>query len=262
MFKKMLIMFCLLALTGTAFGAVDIPVPTQAITVTLTIDPYTQVLFQDDSWVNLPDGDENDIDIIFSNTVGVDYHSPVLIGQYFTTDGISGSAGDGWATGYFESKDGATIWMQSNHGIDGSLATSGDLDNGTNTLPTWFTIAVNGYDGVGNDPNGFRLGNSGSGTGWVMDGLIPGGVPGGYAGDGVAGGNDVSGPVTFAFGAQDFWPTQDAFQMSTATGSNFDLDAPVGPGTMKFLARVLRSGVHDVSGVYTATITPTWTVAP
>jgi len=175
-------------------------------------------------------------------------------------------AGDGWAIGFFESYDGATVWMQSNYGINGSLDISGDLTNGLDTLPTWYTIAVNGYDASipGPDPLGFRLGNSLgglSGPGWVNDGTIPGGVQGGYAGDNTPAG-DIAGPLTFAFGNQDFYPTQDAFRMGIAHISTLDLDAPVGPGTMKFLARVQRSGVSDVSGDYTALITPTWTATP
>lgn len=261
MLRTALVTICILALSSTAFAVVDIQ-GQGPITVKLTIQAYTQVWFQDDNWSTPPAAGEPDI--VFSGTQGVDYYRSLangLIGKYLPTDGSSGTAEDGWAMGFFESNDGATIWMQSNTDFSGTLTTTGDLNDGSgNTVPTWFTIAVTGYDGTipGPDPNGFRLGNAPGG--WVADGIIPGASMGGYAGDGTSGGQDVAGPITFGFGNKDFWPIQDAFQMATTTGWLFDLDAPVGPGTMKFLARVKRAGVVDVAGSYTATITPTFTV--
>lgn len=261
--KKVTILAALvgvLALSGTAFAAVDIQ-GAGPITVQLTIQPYTQIWFQDDAWATPPGTGEPDI--IFSGTAGVDPSralSGTVIGVYgYGT--LAGSAEDGFAVGFWESTDGATIFMQSNVDFSGSVATSGDLANGANTIPTWFTIAVNGYDASipGSDPNGFRLGNAVGG--WVNDGTLPGDGQGGYAGNGNLTGEDVVGPVApFVFGNQGFYPNQDAFQMGTTAGWTFDMDAPVGPGTMKFLARCERNGVVDVAGVYTATITPTFIV--
>lgn len=247
-----------LSLCGAAAAYVD-QQGQGAISVELTVDSYTQIWFQDDAWATPPA--TGDLDIEFSSTKGVDYYRATasgLIGQYLV-DANQGAA-EGWANGYFESQDGATIWMKSNVDFTGSVATGGDLANGTATIPTWFTIAVNGYDEVNSvsDPNGFRLGNASGG--WVNDGTIPGDGKGGYAGDGDTTGEDVSAAVTFSFGGQAFWPSQDAFQMSVTSGWAFDLDAPVGPGTMKFLARCLRSGVADVAGAYSTTLSPTFTV--
>jgi hypothetical protein len=251
-----------LAFGSAAFAVLDIQ-GAGPITVKLTIQPYTQVWFQDDNWQTPPGPGEPDI--VFSPTAGVDPSRKLplgLIGQYLYTASM-GSAEDGWATGYFESTDGATIFMQSNTDFSGSLAITGDLSDGLgHTIPSWFTIAVNGWDPILGvpDPNGFRLKNSVTPGGWVNDGTIPGNGKGGYAGNGNLTGEDVAGPVIpFAFGSQAFWPNQDAFRMATMNGSTFDLDAPVGPGTMKFLARCKRMGVIDVAGNYTATITPTFT---
>jgi hypothetical protein len=214
----------------------------------MTIDTDSKIWYEGDV-----------LDIAFSGTVGTDLHrtdADGLIGQYVPTDAASGASEDFQACGYFESSDGAIIWLQSNTDLTGSITTSGDLDDGYgNTLPTWFTILVQGFEKTLHipDPQGFRLGNAPGG--YVADGVIPGVGQGGYAGDGDQVGEDVAGPVTpIAFGNQAVYPNQDAFQMATNNGSTLDLDAPIGPGKMKFVARCLRDGTHDVAGPYSATM--------
>lgn len=268
--RKLLIGLVVLALVvgvcaSAAFALVDIPWQ-GAINVQLTIPAYTQIWFQDDNLTTPPAGpDANEPDIIFSPTQGTDYYASTLIGTYSPTDGTSGTAQDAWAYGYFESKDGATIWMQSNTNCSATIVTSGDLTGTSTTIPTWFTIAVTGYDPTisGPDLNGFRLSNSGSSTGWVADGVIPFASMGGYGGTGLDGGISVNVAGPIGFGNQDFWGNQDAFRMTAATvapGFGISMIAPVGPGTMKFVARCLRSGVGDIADNYTATITPFFTV--
>jgi hypothetical protein len=258
MLRSLVAALCVLALAGAVAAA---PIGDQqgnsTITVQLTIAKYSQVWYQDDSY-GIAGGGEPDI--VFSSTAGVDWYNTALSGAYGTH---TQAATEAYACGYFESADGATIWIKANCDLSGNVATSGDLTSGSNTIPTWYTIAVTGWDdcqGI-HDPNGFRLGNSGSGTGWVNEGTPPGASsPGGYAGDGDGFFSDIGAAVTpVIFGGCAFYPNQDCFQMANTSGSTFDLDAPVGPGTMQFLARCLRSGVHDVAGAYTATITPTFT---
>jgi hypothetical protein len=262
MLRSLVVGLCVLALATTAAAFTDIQ-GNSTITVSLNIGKYTQVWYQDDSY-NIAVAPEPDI--VFSGTQGVDWHNTALIGAYSATSSATGAATEGWACGYFEASDGATIFMKSNCDMSGTIATSGDLTSGANTIPTWFTVAVTGWDdcqGI-HDPNGFRLGNSGGTTaGWVDDCTPPfAATPGGYGGDGTAAG-DLAGPVTpILFGGQGCYPNQDCFQMVGNNGATFDLDAPVGPGTMKFLARCFRKGTQDVAGNYSATLTPTFTQDP
>lgn len=268
MLRKILAALIVLALAVPVAATPDID-PPDSILVQLTIGEYAQVWFQDDNWGHSAPG-ERDLDIVFSGAEGTDYYrltSDGLIGEYDPTTSTSGTAEDGWSMGYFESRDGATIWIQSNVDLDGYVCPQGDLEElgGGHTLPSWYTVAVTGYDhGTGMpDPNGFRLGNALGGSGWVSDGILPFASAGGYAGDGDATGNEVLlvPAGIFSFGNQGFWPDQDAFAMASACGM-FDFDAPVGPGTIKFLGRVHRNGVADPAGIYTSYINIGFGVAP
>lgn len=252
--------------SSTAFATSD-EQGNNTITVNLTIDPYTQIWFQDDAWGIAADPEP---DINFSGTAGVDWYRSIsdgLIGTYLH-NASKGAATDGFAVGFFESHDGATIWMQSNVDLTGNIACSGDLtgsDGSSPTIPTWFTVAVTGCDKVTDlaDTNGFRLGNPADSGNWVDDGLIPFASMGGYGGDDASGlgnnGNEVTASGPIYFGGQGFYGTQDAFRMNVSPYS-LDLDAPVGPGTMKFLARCKRLGVHDPADTYAATLTVTFTI--
>jgi hypothetical protein len=254
MLRNILIASCVLALAASTSAFEDIQ-GNDEITFKLDIPTDTKIWYTGDG-----------LDIVFSGSVGTDYYRSTddgLIGQYLPTDASSGASEDFQACGYFESSDGAAIWMQSNADLTGSITTSGDLDDGYgNTLPTWFTILVQGFEKSLHipDPEGFRLGNAPGG--YVADGVIPGVGQGGYGGDGDLIGEDVTGPVTpFSFGNQAVYPNQDAFQMATNNGSTFDLDAPIGPGKMKFVGRCLRNGTHDVAGPYSATMMITFTAS-
>lgn len=263
-----IIAIALFAFKSTASATTDIPYQ-GPIYVQLTVNPWTQIWFQDDNWKtpNAPDpwgtgANATDIDINFANNDYMRALADGLIGEYAST----GDPTFGGNIGYFESQDGATIYMESNTNFSGTIACSGNLTRTTlpaTTIPTWFTIAVTGYDKLGIGDNGFRLGNSGSGGNWVDDTPPPpGGSKGGYAGDNSGGavGNEVTGNPAggIRFGTQGTYPNQDAFQMIPSY--TLAMVAPVGPGTMKFLARCKRTGVHDLAGTYAATITPTFTI--
>jgi hypothetical protein len=256
MFQRIFVVLSVLILTTTAFATKDGPYEGD-VAVSLTIPVETKIWYQ---------GSEVMV-IEFSSTLGTDSYRATaggLIGFYTATDVASKVATDAWASNYYESDDFAEIWMYSNVDLTGSLVTSGDLNDGFgHTIPTWFTINAHGYEKSLHipDPNGFRLGNAPGG--YVADGVIPGEGQGGYAGDGDQVGEDVAGPVTpIFFGNQAFYPNQDAFRLSTASGSTFDLDAPVGPGKLKFKSRCLRNGMSDAAGPYMTTITATFIATP
>jgi|GEM_PF-2155132 len=256
MFQRVVVIFSVLILATPAFATKDGP-DEGDIAFSLTIPVETKV------WYEGPAGTT----IEFSSTSGIDSYRSMaggVIGLYAPTDAISKVATDAWASNYYESGDCAEIWLYSNVDLTGSLATTGDLNDGFgHTLPTWFTIAAQGYEKSLHiaDPLGFRLGNAPGGR--VADGIIPGEGRGGYAGDGDLSGEDVSGPVTpIYFGNQAFHPDQDAFRMVTASGSTFDLDAPVGPGKLKFRARCQRQGMQDAAGPYVTNITATFIATP
>jgi hypothetical protein len=248
--RKALVILCVLALAFPTWAAWTVN-GNNVITVSLTIPGETWIQFQDDTWGTATSPEP---DIVFGTG---DYHNTTLIGTY--ASGYTPISTDPYGTGYYESLDGATIYMKSNQDLTETIAVSGPLTSGTHTLPSWFTVAVTGYDETAGapDPNGFRLGSSQSGTGWVADGIIPGATMGGYGGHLLGGGGGTGssqGPGPIYFGGQPFWGVQDAFQLISGNYT-MDLDAPVGPGTMKFLGRVLRSGMADVAGAYTATMT-------
>lgn len=268
MLRKSLVILCVLALTAPAWAILDMPTNNMPITVQLTIGTYTQIWFQDDTWATPPAA--NDFDIVFTNSAtGAWPDDPWrstasgLIGAYSWPAPNPPTSGLG--TGYYESVDGATIWMQSNTAFTATITCSGDLiETGGSTIPTWFTIVVSeAVAGSG----GFRDGAcvDAATWPWVNDGVIPlsGGKSGGYGGDDPLGTGNFGNAVVVAgpifFGGQGWFGTQDAFAMAGGPVYTLAMGPGVGPGTMKFLARCLRNGLWDVTGVYTAFITPNFT---
>jgi len=257
-------------LSGSAFATSDVQ-GAGPINVSLTIGSWCQIWYQDDNWATPPAGpDANEPDIVFSSA-GPSYPGDPYRALAGTVIGLYDYIApfpptDARAIGFYESEDGATIYMESNANFTGTITCSGDL-TGTvlgAKIPTWFTVALTGYDKTlatpANDPRGFVLGNTGGANPpWVDDCIIPnsGGLKGGYGGNGlgVGSGDVAANPAGgIGFGGEDGHPGQDAFQM---TGSPYALNmvAPVGPGTMKFLARCKRMGVMDPADIYSATIT-------
>jgi len=242
------------------------------VIVLLTINSYAYIEYQEDGppWGVPATYPEPDIE--FSSTAGIDWWRSIasgIIGGY-VHDASKGAATDGWAIGYYESDDIATIFIKSNMDLDATLTCSGDLQGSETsaTIPTWFTICVCGWDEVNNAYSaiGFRLGNEVDATpinpGWVNDGTPFGaGGPGGYGGDDPSGSGNLGNIVTAAgpiyFGGQGFGVTQDVFPMAN-TPYTMDLDAPIGPGTFTLIARCKRMGTMDHADTYTATIAFLW----
>ena len=179
---------------------------------------------------------------------GVAYSAcPDSAGKY-STDPWGGDAYYAPITGiYYESGDGAVIFVRSNNDLSMRVHTNGDLwgniNDPLNTLPTWFTVCL----------APFQIG------GVALSGSVPtGGQPGHYlydAGSGAfghadnGGANPVPGPS--ANGSWDNWPNQYPFPCHPAS-QNWTLGpmAPYIEGTIKFLGRVHRQGLADAGDDY------------
>ncbi len=205
------------------------------ISVTLTIPCYADVNWQDST-------------IVFSSVLGTDYESTQITGLAYTATALktaddpwAGHGAQAWAGGpYFESADGAFLWLASNCQVTMTVACSGDL-TGTvtgKTIKTWYTLAASGP---------FFLGSV-----QLNDGIIPLDGPGSYAADVVPPALSMELPG----GAANFWPNQYAFSMTVDTPETC-LMAPSVNGNLKFLARILRNGLLDPQDTYNATITVT-----
>jgi len=270
--RKALVILCVLVMTMPALATIN-QAGNSTVTVKLTIVPYAYIEYQDDSY-GIASSPEPDCE--FSSTPGTDWWRSVatlpdsgIIGAY-QHNASKGAATDGWAVGYYETADNATIFIKSNMDLDATLACSGDLTGTTTsaTIPTWFTISVVGWDEVNNAYStiGFRLGNEVDATpinaGWVNDGTpLYAGGPGGYGGDDPNGtgnnGNIVSTAGPIYFGGQGFMVTQDVFRMNVSPYT-MDLNAPIGPGSFTLVARCKRVGTLDAADTYTATIAFSW----
>jgi len=244
MLRKAVLILCLVALAVPASAAVNVSngANPQAVTINLTIPGYTNVWWNPPGSANSPDGNDQTItfnDIVQNGSNGGDWWSNVLTGAY---GAATAASTDPFAEDYFESYDHANFWLESNVDCQMQLTSSGDLTNGPATMPTWYTVALtNIVDQV----------NPGFIDGGVpkFDGIIPlSGGPGSYADD-----NPADGVMELFGGA--FYPGQYSFPMAgtyaTYTG-NFTAFAQ---GTILFHARVLRAGISDPNGTYTATLT-------
>jgi hypothetical protein len=149
-------------------------------------------------------------------------------------------AGDQWYAGaggrYYESADGAVIYIHSNNDLTMTTTVNGDLagtiNDPNNKIPTYFTLALAPFmiDGA-----------------WLDDGV---GIP--YDGAGCyVDGPDAGGVMTPCVNA---FPNQNAFPCEPAlTSWTLDLDAET-QGTMKFLARINRHGMADPGDLYQTSI--------
>jgi len=215
------ITFLCLAVLGLAMPALayDINADIQGtgpVVINATIEGYVQVIYED-------------VLITFDETD--DWWSTTLTGAAYAAcpDDEGKFPEDPWAgdsyygTRYYESGDGATIYVNSNMALSMTVTTDGDLDNGEGgTIPTYFTCAL----------APFQIG------GTALSGNVPG-SSGHYL-------YEDSGD--FAHG--DVFPNQGAF---TCAGGSWTL-GPMDPqveGTIKFLARIERNGMQDMAGDYT-----------
>ncbi len=224
-----------LAVSAAAYTTTWDGSPTGDITIYLGLNCYVQVEWQD-------------TDIVF-NEVG-DWYCTQLEGVGYSAcpdpdgkDPTNPWAGGGYYTSdlgmYYESADGAVIFVRSNNPLSMKVTANGNLhavdpDCGDCYIPTWFTVAaapfmVDGtWTGVGNIP--------GDGWGTYLD-------------------EEAAGTFGYNDGTYGIYPMQKAFPCSPALG-NWTL-GPLCPGvegTLKFLARIHRNGMEDPGGDYTTVL--------
>jgi len=239
MLRRLLLVLCILVFAVVVYAQPPAPV-TQVVSINLTIPAWTSVDWQDYDIVFASSGTTYDY---WSATLqGVAYANPPDgDGKMYATEPWTG---DHWyaPTGlYWESRDGARVFLRSNCGLTMSVVPSGDLTTtqcGGNTLSTYYTVC-----GTSDIP-GFKA------DGNIYTGGNP---PSGYNGQYLDAGFDFN----LVPAAGNVYPTQAVFAM---TGPNQSLVMTnVVYGTFKFLARVHRDGMLDCAGLYSASLTVTIT---
>jgi hypothetical protein len=227
MLRNALLALIVMVVAAPAFAVTwDVSGPcSQPITMSLTIPGYVQIIHQDCNITWDSNYPPNNLDFIRALAGGVR-------GQYLALGPTDKPAMDAWAQAYYESRDGALIYMNTNTNVTMTVTPGGNLTDGTHTLNTWYTLAA----------APFVLGGVA-----LNDGILPLDGPGSYAADDAA-------PVGFMeLGGTAFWPNQYPFAM--AGGQEvLSIPAPAN-GTLKWLGRVERNGLNDVAGAYAATIT-------
>ena len=241
MFKKVLVLGAVMLLASSV-SAVDVPIGdgTGDIVMNLDIAQFAQVCIGTDGTGALLD-EVIDFSSAVAGEAGSDYYrafaggvrglySPLVSGDKATTDAF--------ATGYYESFDGADYWMQTNGGsMTMTINATGGLTNGTKVLPTWFTLCAGNFTLDGN---------------WLTGGNIPIGGDGSYFADEVS-----------PFGVMELVGTpaySDQYNFDIFSGGtwNYTFEG-VCNGSLKFLGRVLRDGFADPAGHYTTTMTALFT---
>ncbi|MCK4546167.1 MAG: hypothetical protein KAW17_01885 [Candidatus Eisenbacteria sp.] len=222
------------------------------ITITLTIGCYTNVYW------NNTDADHNIVfnDIVQDMSNTGDWYSSILRAGYGSA---TKSSQDPYATGYYESYDGAFFWLESNCDVQWDVTPDGNLTSNTDQLPTWYTIAFTNNKDTGLDGNiggGFIDGDAR----WSC-GTIPLDGGGTYAQDANSDGSMTLFQCYDDFGTPGdqsaFYPNQWPFPMTEGMKrGNYHASCQ---GTVEFKARVERSGLADDSGVYTAHINMVFT---
>jgi hypothetical protein len=242
MLRKILLVTCVLGLTAPvmAYNVIWDGVPADSFMISLQIDCYIQI-------------DRQDTEIIFNDgttpdpvTGTYDFYASQLEDVVYTpgpdTEGKHST--DPWAGDhyycpngeYWESADGAVIFIRSNNDLTMIVHVKGNLEgtinSSDNKIPTWITICFAPF---------------------VMDGQVvddgrPGGVnpfhtgPGAYAFGPIGGGTITLGDETF--------PNQHAFECDPYS-TTWTVDMPCWiEGTVKFLARIWRNGMQDQGDLY------------
>jgi hypothetical protein len=209
---------------GDQYGDIDID---------LQIDCYIQI-------------DRQDSNIAFTDLTPFDWWSTQLTGLAYARCADDDNqhpmyawAGDQWYAGaggrFYESDDGAVIYVRSNNDLSMTVHTNGDLwgqiNDPLNKIPTWFTVALCPF--VINDAT-------------VSGHTVPFcGHPGCYL-------SDLDGDFVFEMcdGGYDF-PNQWAFPCEPASQTyTTGTMAPSVYGTIKFLARIERHGMADAGDLY------------
>jgi hypothetical protein len=253
MLRNFLIALCVLALTLPAFGYEVRWEGDQSgdITIELQIDCYIQIQWQD---VLITFNDGTTLDPV---TGTYDFWSTQLMNVAYglcPDDEPWGGkhSPDPWAGGdyyagpggrYYESADGAVIYIHSNNDFEMDVHVNGNLTGTLNSpfgqIPTWFTLCL----------APFIINGSPLDDGSRIPGVNPYTNEIGCYADGPPGG----GPMTPCPSGKAF-PNQHAFPCDPPSQTwTLDIDAPA-QGTMKFLCRIERHGMMDGGDLYTTWI--------
>lgn len=211
--------------------------PDGDLTIELSVNCYVQILWQDTV-----------IEFDTDYDAPHDYWCYDLMGTGYALDGHPDgkfTATDAWAGNgdpfYFESRDGAYIYVKSNNALSMNVHTNGwlkatDPDCGDCYIPTYFTAALSGPFLVEGQDIGL--------------GTIP------FNGSGVylyadppdnTGGEFVEDDAVYGV-----YPDQWAFDCDPASQTwHLGPLCPYVEGNIMFLARILRSGMVDPGGDYT-----------
>jgi hypothetical protein len=232
MLRTLIAVMAVAALVVPAMGY-TITNPSNTFNIQLNIGEFVQILWQD-------------TDMVFDGAT--DWWSPQLanVGYggcpdnygHYPTDVF---AGDNYPDGmgmYYESGDGATIYLKSNTLLSMQVTTSGDLLGAASahTIPTWFTTCLAPFQINGVALNGTVPGSNGH---YLYD-----------AGSGAFGhGNNGTGPSGY-----DNYPNQEPFACAGSSTWTLGPMAPYVEGSIKFLARCYRLGMSDPADTYTTTL--------
>ena len=202
-------------------------------TIELQIDCYIQI-------------DRQDSEIHFTDQSPFDWWSTQLQGLVLTRCPDDDSqhpmyawAGDQWYAGaggrFYESDDGAVIYVASNNELTMNVTTHGDLTGTINgppfaTIPTWFTLAFCPFTIGGTAVSGHTVYFCGHPGCYLSDG----------DGDFVF---DICDPTYDG-------PNQYPFPCAGSNTWTTGIMAPQIYGTMKFLARIERHGMADPGDHY------------
>ena len=241
MLRILIAVMAVAALVVPAMGY-TITNPSNTFDINLNIGEYVQIIWQG-------------IHINFNGSTDWWCRSLDHVGYAACPDSFGHVPTDNWAGDnyptpngmYYESGDGADIWVKSNTLLSMKVTTTGDLKGvSTNaTIPTWFTTALSGPFVIGGaqlvgtvpfspSPGGHYLYDAGSSVfGHADDGganPVPGGsVPAGY----------------------DNYPDQYPFPcVPAATNWTLVQLTPYVEGNIKFLARCYRLGMADAADTY------------
>ncbi len=228
----------------------------QEIPITAQVKCYIQIIYQD-----------NDIGFVNDKNPGDWFRARAdgLIGAYGSLDPLNDddkSSCSAWADGYYESRDGAHLYVQTNNPLTMDIHRKGDLETvAGDIIPTWWTLAASG-----NWALGFLVGGQ-----WVADvhgtpdGKLPLDGAGGYAGLNNPG---LTPGGTIFLGGQPPYPNQHAFACAPDC-DHFFLKLPCPTrGTLEFKARMLRTSIAwgatgelipDQAGDYSTALNVTFT---
>ncbi len=230
-----------LAVPAMGYGTTWDGSPSGQLEIHLELNCYIQIEWQE-------------IWIVFNGT-GDWYSTQLANVAYAACDDVSKYPTDPWGGDayycsdgmYYESGDGAVIFVRSNNDLSMAVTTNGNLTGQSHggTLDTWFTVCLAPFQIAGSP---------------LLGSVPTGGEPGHYLYDGGANAfghanNGAGPPGSVAGTTYDNWPDQYPFPCATV-GQNWTLGsmAPYIEGTIKFLGRVHRPGMADAGDDYKTTL--------